>query len=597
MKRLILLFIAIAWYGILFLPNAGYGQKATGYSLQFHAADTFPLPAGLKSSFSGRPDAEAYLRQLLPALQAKGYWAAALDSVRLDSLRGTVTIFAGSRYKLRQLIVPAQYRQLEGSLFAAGRQAKTGQPHSPEQIRQLWLNYFENNGYPFAAVWFDSISLQQNEVVARLAIDKGTAYRIDSIFQGGGLRMKPGFLYRYLDIAKGSLYRKASFEGIAPRLEELRFATVARPWDISMLSTGAVLNVYLEPRRSNIFNVLVGLMPANTQTPGNRLLLTGDANILLRNAFRAGESIGINWQQIQYQSPRLNLSYSQPYLWGSRLGIDFFFELFRKDSQFVNLQTRLGVPYQFSLRQTGKLLLLRRQTNVTTPDTAFVLANRRLPDLAGVTANSIGLEYQFNNTDYRLNPRRGSEITLWLQGGTKNIQVSNALANLKDPTDPGFDFSTLYNGIDRSTYQLKAQLLASGYLPLGGFSVLKTGLQAGIFQSANYFRNELFQIGGFRLLRGFDEESIFARAFTVATLEYRLLTGRNGYFFGFTDGGWAQYKDQNLQFAHTYLGAGLGVALETKNSVLNLSWAVGKRNDLPLDLRQSKIHIGLVNFF
>ncbi|MCU0375159.1 MAG: BamA/TamA family outer membrane protein [Chitinophagaceae bacterium] len=565
--------------------------------MQYLAADSFPLPSGLKSSFSGRPQAETYLRQLLPVLQAKGYWAASIDTIRLDSLGGAVTVFAGRQYKLRQLILPAGYQQLAGGPATGSKRLPGGLQPSPEQIREQWLDYFENNGYPFAAVWFDSIALNQNEADARLAFERGTAYRIDSIFQAGSLRMKPGFLYRYLDLPKGAPYSKARLEGITARLQELRFATVQRPWDLSMLSTGGVLNVYLEPRRSNVFNVLIGLMPANTQTPGNRLLLTGDANILLRNAFRAGESIGINWQQIQYQSPRLNLSYTQPYLWGSQLGIDAFFELFRKDSQFVNLQARVGVPYQFSLKQTGKLLLLRRQTSVTTLDTAFVLANRRLPDLAAVSATSVGVEYQYNSTDYRLNPRRGAELTLWLQGGTKTIQISNALANLKDPIDPNFDFTSLYNGIDRSTYQLKAQAMAAKYLPLGTFSVLKAGLQAGFFQSANYFRNELFQIGGFRLLRGFDEESIFARAYSVATVEYRLLTGRNGYFFGFTDGGWAQYKDQNLQFGHTYLGAGLGIALETKNSVLNLSWAVGKRNDLPLDLRQSKIHLGLVNFF
>ncbi len=597
MQRVVLFFFAWVLYAGTCLPGVAQGQKAAAYLLQYLAADSFPLPSGLKSSFSGRPQAETYLRQLLPVLQAKGYWAASIDTIRLDSLGGAVTVFAGRQYKLRQLILPAGYQQLAGGPATGSKRLPGGLQPSPEQIREQWLDYFENNGYPFAAVWFDSIALNQNEADARLAFERGTAYRIDSIFQAGSLRMKPGFLYRYLDLPKGAPYSKARLEGITARLQELRFATVQRPWDLSMLSTGGVLNVYLEPRRSNVFNVLIGLMPANTQTPGNRLLLTGDANILLRNAFRAGESIGINWQQIQYQSPRLNLSYTQPYLWGSQLGIDAFFELFRKDSQFVNLQARVGVPYQFSLKQTGKLLLLRRQTSVTTLDTAFVLANRRLPDLAAVSATSVGVEYQYNSTDYRLNPRRGAELTLWLQGGTKTIQISNALANLKDPIDPNFDFTSLYNGIDRSTYQLKAQAMAAKYLPLGTFSVLKAGLQAGFFQSANYFRNELFQIGGFRLLRGFDEESIFARAYSVATVEYRLLTGRNGYFFGFTDGGWAQYKDQNLQFGHTYLGAGLGIALETKNSVLNLSWAVGKRNDLPLDLRQSKIHLGLVNFF
>jgi hemolysin activation/secretion protein len=67
--------------------------------------------------------------------------------------------------------------------------------------------------------------------------------------------------------------------------------------------------------------------------------------------------------------------------------------------------------------------------------------------------------------------------------------------------------------------------------------------------------------------------------------------------FAFADAGWASYKDEEQTFSHTYFGTGLGLNLETKNSQVNLSWAVGKRNDLPFDLRQSKIHIGFVNYF
>nr|MCU0404255.1 BamA/TamA family outer membrane protein [Chitinophagaceae bacterium] len=148
-----------------------------------------------------------------------------------------------------------------------------------------------------------------------------------------------------------------------------------------------------------------------------------------------------------------------------------------------------------------------------------------------------------------------------------------------------------------NTYQIRLKLNAAKYFPLGRATVFKLGLQAGTYESGNYFRNELFQIGGFKLLRGFDEESIFARRYAVLTSELRLLSGKNAYFFGFLDAGYAGYKDIETQFDHTYFGSGLGMVLETKNSLINISWAVGKRNDLPLDFRQSKIHLGLINFF
>ena len=122
-------------------------------------------------------------------------------------------------------------------------------------------------------------------------------------------------------------------------------------------------------------------------------------------------------------------------------------------------------------------------------------------------------------------------------------------------------------------------------------------MQAGFIQTPDYFRNEMFQLGGYRLLRGFDEESIFADKFAVTTLEYRYLLDLNSFLFGFTDIGWSNFKSQQTQFSHTYVGVGAGMAFQTKQGIFNISYAVGKRDDLRFNLRQSKIHFGYLSFF
>ena len=63
------------------------------------------------------------------------------------------------------------------------------------------------------------------------------------------------------------------------------------------------------------------------------------------------------------------------------------------------------------------------------------------------------------------------------------------------------------------------------------------------------------------------------------------------------DGGWAQNKSVTVQTSNTFLGVGLGMAFETKAGIFNISYANGKRNDLKFDLRESKIHIGYLNYF
>lgn len=569
-----------------------------GYRLFVQPLDTPAANFDLPEKFASRAQLEKYINALPAEMLAKGYLSASIDSIRYDSLGATIRLYAGNAYTWKHLKIPPEYQNLWQSLQPESR-GKKGRSDfiSIENYRSLFLDYFEENGYPFAAVSFDSVSIIENQLSARLFIDKGPAYKIDSIAQLGALRLNPRYIHRYLDLPKGIPYSTGKLQTISRRLDELPFATQTQPWDISMLGTGGVVNVYLQPRKNNIFNVLLGVMPSSTQTPDNKVQVTGDVNIQLNNSFRVGETLGVNWQQIQYKSPRLNLMYRQPYLWGSKAGIDFFFELFKKDTLFVNLTAQLGVPYAFSINRSGKVFLLHRQTNVITVDTAFVLQNGRLPDLAATSSTSLGVDFEINTTNYRFNPRRGSEWKLNMLGGTKTISPSTEIQNLQNPSSPGKTYASLYDSLALNTYQVRMKLQAARYLPLGTFSVVKLGVSAGWYQSANYFRNELFQIGGFKLLRGFDEESIFARQYAVGTAEYRLLSGKNAYFFGFADGGYAQYEDQNLSFDHWYWGTGLGLSLQTGNSLINLSWAVGKRDDLPFDIRQSKIHLGLVNFF
>ena len=226
-----------------------------------------------------------------------------------------------------------------------------------------------------------------------------------------------------------------------------------------------------------------------------------------------------------------------------------------------------------------------------------MILTRRLPDIADLKIVSIGVEFEKSKTNYRLNPRSGFEFRLGGSAGTKKIKKSNAILELKDPGDPSFDFAALYDTVKLKSYQLKLLSAVAKYFPIGKQSTFKTGFSAGALLSDNIFRNELFQIGGYKLLRGFDEESQYVSQYAVGTLEYRYLIQLNSYFFGFIDGGWARNNSRSSKYTHGYFGTGVGLALETKSSLFTIAWAVGKRDDTPFNLRQSKIHFGFVNYF
>ncbi len=552
--------------------------------------------------FSSQLSCTEYINRLPGRLQALGYVTASVDSVRIDSAGAEIVLFVGELYKWAILDVsgtePVLLQQAgwKESQFAN----KAIDMALLKQLQERILNRLENTGYPFAKVYLDSLVLNKNTVAAKLKTEKGPYYTIDSIRLYSNVRISNHFLQRYLDIPAGSAYNQEKIINISRKIRELAFVTEEKPPDMSLLATGSVLNLYLKSKKSSQVNVLIGLLPSNQQLNPPKLLLTGEANILLHNALGTGETMGLNWQQVQVRSPRLNIALNFPYLLRSAFGVDFLLDILKKDSSYVNIQMMLGTRYALAGSGLWKLFFQRFQTIVSAGgiNTAQVLATRRLPDIADVSLINAGLEYELNKTDYRFNPRRGTEIRLSAILGSKKIKKNSEITELKDPADPAFDFNSLYDTVKLNSYQFRALCMAALYIPLGkSRTTLKVGAQGGILQSGSVFRNELFQLGGFKLLRGFDEESQYFSHYMIGTMEFRYLAGQNSYFYVFLDGGWGYNSLPAVKKNYTCIGTGLGLALETKAGIFNIAWAAGSRNDASFNLRQSKIHFGFLNFF
>lgn len=554
----------------------------------------------LQTSFKNSELAANYINNLPDLLQSKGYIAASVDSIAVDTFQAVVKLYIGDAFKWAQLNTSQVNKAWLDAVNWNQRQYNdnTFNWQQYSELRQELLDHLENNGHPFAKLYLDSIELRdEGAIAATLKLEPGPLYKIDSIRVHGSARISNNFLQHYLDIRNGSIYKKEKLLNISKKISELPYVQEQQPWDITMLGTGSILNVYLKPKKSSEINVLVGFLPSNQQLANNKLLVTGEANINLRNALGNGESFGLNWQQLQVKSPRLHLAYLQPYIFGSSFGVNLGFDLFKKDSSFVNINMLLGVQYFLSTTRSASIFIQSLRTNLLTIDTQLVMISKRLPNEADVHSVNVGVTYEWNNTNYRFNPVRGNELFISGAAGTRTLRKSEAIVKLKDPGDPSFSYGSLYDSLEENAYQFRVRVLAAHYFPISRVSTFKLALNGGWFQTPAIFRNELFQIGGYKTLRGFDEESIFASQYAVATAEYRFLIGQNSFFFGFVDGGWAKNAQQSVRTSNTFIGAGLGLAFETKAGIFNLSYAAGKRNDVKFDLRQSKIHLGYVNYF
>ena len=587
---------------VLLLAATVDGQKKYTAVYRLSGKDTsYNLAAlGIKTSFDGKEFLGIYLNTLQASLFSKGFPEVSVDSVEYDSAAATVSLYLGERFRWIQINTDSvDPKLLEASGWNEKQfKNKTLDIARFQQEKEKLLTYYENNGFPFASVSLNNIQIEQDKIKGDLLVNKGPLYHIDSIRVIGKAKIRNLFLQHYFDISNGSLYSNEKLLKITSRLKQLTYLQQQQPWDVTMLGSGSILNLYLQPKRSSEINVLVGFLPSNTAT--GKTQVTGDVHLNLKNSLGQGENILVNWQQLQPQSPRLNVGFNQPYILKSLFGIDFTFDLFKRDSSYLQLDGVIGIQYLLSASRSGKIFYENQRSFLLSGgiDTNNIIRTKLLPPNIDVGSGNFGINYTVNTTNYRLNPRSGSELAVTGTAGIKRISRNSNITNLVDPLNSSFNFNSLYDSIQLRSYRLRLVAAGAHYTPVGRRSTLKTALRIGWYQSPQTFQNELFLIGGYQLLRGFDEESIYASQYAVFTAEYRYLVGTNSNFFGFSDVGLTKTKYTAGNYSNNFLSGGVGLEFETKFGLLNLTYAMGKRNDVKFDIRSaSKIHFGYINYF
>ncbi|MEX1188736.1 MAG: BamA/TamA family outer membrane protein, partial [Bacteroidia bacterium] len=155
----------------------------------------------------------------------------------------------------------------------------------------------------------------------------------------------------------------------------------------------------------------------------------------------------------------------------------------------------------------------------------------------------------------------------------------------------------VYDGLTLKSLQYTGFVDADFFIPIRERSVFVPGILSGLIGGASIFENELYRIGGNNTLRGFDEESIFASAYSIINLEYRYLLEENSFLFLFANGAYYENSAVNRDVVDRPYGLGAGMSFETKAGIFSISYALGSQFGSPLETRTAKVHFGITNLF
>ncbi len=535
---------------------------------------------------------QIYIQQLHNA----AYLEASVDSSWVLNNEILVRLHLGNLYRWSYLDFSSIPGFIEDELTLHTIPDKLFSYQDMQDLFQRILEIAENQGYPFAAVHLDSVGIREEKIKAKIEIQLNDRIEIERIRIDGDLKLSDRYLRHLLDIDEGDLFAREKLMLIRDRLQTINFINYQKDPVVDFLGTGATLNLYLDKKNANRFDILLGLLPSPNEN--RRFQLTGNVNIDLANQFGAGEIFRFNYENLMPGTQNLDLTLNYPFIFGWPFGADLNFNLYKRDSNYIDIGYQTGIQYFLRNNNYFQFFLENLTTNLLTVDTNRVKQTRNLPRFLDVSQKLFGTAIHFEKLNYRLNPRSGYDLTFRISAGTKKIEKNNTIISLSDPQDPEFDFIELYNNLDLNSFQYKFAINLQKYLPLFKSSTLKLANSTALIGSGQaLYDNELYRIGGTRTLRGFNEESIFASFYSVYTSEYRLIFNQNSNLFIFLDLAYIE-KNTNLEkIVDRPMGMGTGLNLETRVGIFSISYALGSQRNRPLSFREGRIHFGMISQF
>lgn len=427
------------------------------------------------------------------------------------------------------------------------------------------LSNYENSGYPFASIELDTFELKDNRWNIKYVVNPNVLIKYDSLDLVGTSLIRKNFLYAYLNIRPSRAYQEKSIKNIDRLLSQIPFYRVVRPTEVFFLNDKARLRLFLDKNNANQFSGIVGI----GTLPDGKLNVNGDIQISLHNMLRVADMWQVQWKKTDALSQNLFFQGTMPYLLAYPIGLTGLLSLQKQDTSYMNLRYKTGLNLYTSGFNGVTIYYEKRQTMVFQSITA---------DIAPLSTNYAGISFRHYYMDRLILPSHGYYITASLAYGKRTL---------------GKGADSLLATISSNEKPILSTFEGSVIFPLRRWLLMKLSTDAG-WQQPVHFRNELFRLGGSRSIRGFDEESLFARMYALASIESRFVADKNTQLFLFYD------KMAYQSFAKTMdypWSVGVGAEVNSSAGLFFVSYAMGSQLGQPLNVRTAKIHFGYRNRF
>ncbi|MFZ1257199.1 MAG: hypothetical protein WAR77_12645 [Saprospiraceae bacterium] len=522
-----------------------------------------------------------------------GYLLAGIDSIISKSLV-SVYLNKGQQFKYVRLI-EIQGSDVDWKMDSKIQESKHNS--SPEFWALLfdeWIQKKASFGYPFARIDFLQVMQSEDTLVAYVSLNPGPEIVFKQTDQRNKIIFKEFVLNKVTGVFPGRIYNQLLVDRMLPSLSKLSYLNIKSAPRVLFLGNEGIVWLYLEKAKANKFEILLGLS-SETGLAAKKYRLTGEAGFDIQNTMKYGERIFMRYENLSENSPRLKLGFDFPYIRILPLGFSADFNLFKFGEQYLDISSQLFISYPWSRNQKTAISFGYHGSSILSPDTLSLIRTKRLPSQLDYRFLTAGLNYKFNNLEYPVNPRKGILMLLDLKVGRKEFLANNVLLSYEsNDLHVQSQFDSLNQNQEQAVYNLEGSLfvpLAQRHIVLFKFST------TGILSAGKILENELIRVGGYKNLRGFDEDFYRCSNAFIQTVEYRFLLDRNSFVNIFSDFAYLKQPKDELFKWNWYEGIGIGIQFQTKVGAFSLQYAIGANKSEAFNFGNGKVHFGYSSLF
>ena len=552
-------YIYILFFGLFFtqLHGQNWELKITptdSISKQLLSSITY------RSQLTNENDLPAEIDSLLIRLEEYGAFTPQLQFINKEDRTFIYHLTAGPVFK--EITLCYNDNQLDDFLHKTTYKIDKKNITIPIENTKAFLKsivaYFEEKGYSFVDVVVLNQSIVNNKLIGALQIQYKTKRTIDKISIEGYERFPKSFIKHQTPLKMGTTFNQQKIAATSNFLQRLNFVQQLKEPAVLFTNDSTFIYLYLKKKKAHQLDGLIGF---NNSANNAKLKLHGYVDIELNNLFDQGEQLGIHWQNTTQKQTSFQLKTSIPLLFNTPITMVGNFDLHKQDSTYLTTSVELGLMYQFQKH--------RLKTSIQSQSSNILLS---IPNTLwnDYTKISYGLSHSFmqNKPNRFFSTEFASDL---------NVYTSNRTMKTDKSTQQKVDVTISY------TWEINPR------------NYLFIQHQAAKMIGNHFLTNELMLIGGSNTIRGFNENELLSSSNQIYTVEYRLVTAVDSFFYTITDYG----KNSNkIEASKTDLvGLGFGYAFKFNSGLLNISYSLGKFSNTSFDFNQSKIHLKWIQFF